>query len=637
MKATRYSCVLIALALTAFSASAWAQATTETQTTTTTKTTKTKKDKGMVSAAEIQALKDAVAAQQAALAAQQQEIRRLQQELHTKDQSVQQAQSAAADAASKADAAAAQAAQQQQAVGELKSDVADLKTNVNNAAASIQETQKNINSQIESPLAIHYKGITLTPGGFLAAESVRRSRALASDINTPFNSLTMPGASQSDMSEFFGSGRQSRITLLGQGKIKSATLSGYYEADFLSAAVTSNNNESNSYALRQRQVWGQTAFNSGFTITGGQMWSLVTETHHGVENRTEATPLTIDPQYTVGFSWARQYGVRFSQDFGNKVWAAVSVENPQATFTTHSNEDNFLVGSAGAAGGLYNAAISTCSSTINSTATSVTTTCTPIAGYSFNPAPDVIAKLVFEPGFGHYELFGLAASFRDRIFPCGGVSSTTICDGKTGPSALGAANSSREGGAFGANARWTVAHHLDVGLHFLGGKGVGRYGTAGLPDASIHADGAFNLIKNAQGLGTIEWHGPKLDLYFNGGAEYAGRAYDYDPILGKYVGYGSPYANNYGCYTETQPGVANGLAPGSLADCTADTRVVMEGTAGFWYRFYNGPKGRVQMGAQYSYVTRETWDGVGFTKTGPTVAPSGLDNMVFTSLRYYLP
>ena len=33
-------------------------------------------------------------------------------------------------------------------------------------------------------------------------------------------------------------------------------MTGYFEADFLSAGVTSNNNESNSYTLRQRQVWG---------------------------------------------------------------------------------------------------------------------------------------------------------------------------------------------------------------------------------------------------------------------------------------------------------------------------------------------------------------------------------------------
>ncbi len=624
MNAIRNLCLLLALTLLALSCLAQ----TDTP-------TKPKKEKA-ATAADVQALKDALAAQQAALARQQQEIQQLKNELQHKDQSVQQAQSAAADASAKADAAQAQASQQQETVTDLKKNVADLQTNVNNAATSIQETQKNIHDEIENPLAIHYKGITLTPGGFLAAEFVRRSRALGADINTPFNSLTMPGASQSYMSEFFGSGRQSRFSLLAQGKLKSATLSGYYEGDFLSAAVTSNNNESNSYPFRQRQAWGQAALDSGWTVTGGQMWSLVTETHHGVDNRTEAVPLTIDPQYTVGFSWARQYAVRVSKDFGNKFWLAASMENSQATLTTHSNEDNFLIGSAGASGGLYNSAISTCSSSINSTATSVTTTCTPIAGYSFNPSPDFIVKAVAEPGFGHYEIFGLNTNFRDRIFPCGGVSSTTVCNGKTGPSALGAFNDTRNGGGFGANARWTLAKHLDFGLHFLGGKGIGRYGTSTLPDTAIRADGAFNLVKSAQGLGTLEWHGPKLDVYFNGGVEYAGRAYDYDPILNKYVGYGAPAFNSYGCYTETQPAVNNGFAPGSLADCTADTRALLEGTGGFWYRFYSGPKGRFQFGAQYSYVTRETWYGVGFTK-GTALAPSGLDNMVFTSLRYYIP
>ena len=78
------------------------------------------------------------------------------------------------------------------------------------------------------------------------------------------------------------------------------------------------------------------------------MWSLVTETKKGVDNRTEATPLTIDHQYNVGFSWARQYGFRVARNFGNKMWLAVSVENPQATVTTHNNATNFLVGSLGA-------------------------------------------------------------------------------------------------------------------------------------------------------------------------------------------------------------------------------------------------------------------------------------------------
>jgi len=100
------------------------------------------------------------------------------------------------------------------------------------------------------------------------------------------------------------------------------------------------------------------------------------------------------------------------------------MENAQATISSHNNADNFLVGSAGAAGGLYNAAVSTCS-----TSSTGVTTCSPIANYSFNPSPDIIAKAVFEPGFGHYEVFGIYSRFRDRVFPCGEVASATALCG----------------------------------------------------------------------------------------------------------------------------------------------------------------------------------------------------------------
>jgi hypothetical protein len=598
-------------------------------------TSKPKKTKAAtVTAADVQALKDAIAAQQAALARQEQQIRELREELHGKDQAVKQAETAAADASGKADAAQAQAAQQQQAVAEVKSDVADLKTNVTNTALSLQETQKTVNAAQDSPMALRYKGVTITPGGFLAAEFVRRSRALGSDINTPFNSLTMPGASQSNMSEFFGTGRQSRISMLVEGKLRSAKLSGYYEADFLSAGITSNNNESNSYTLRQRQAWGQAAFDSGWSITGGQMWSLVTETKHGMDNRTEATPMTIDPQYHVGFSWARQYGLRLVKNFNNKVWFGASMENSQATITTHNNAANFLLGSAGAGGGLYNGAITTCS-----TSSSGVTTCSPAASYSFNPSPDFIAKLAFEPGFGHYEVFGIFSSFRDRVFPCEDYFAGAPCGGATAvaPNASGAFNSTKDGGGFGANARWSFADkHLDFGLHGFGGSGEGRYGTAGLPDASVKADGSLYLVKSLQGLTTLEWHGPKLDIYANAGAEYAGRAATLDPVTLKYVGYGSPFFSNSGCYTETGPANGAGFLPGSLGSCTADTRVLLEGTLGMWFKPYDGSRdkvnrGRIQWGPQFSYVTRYAWSGT--APAGVSNSPHGLDFMIFTSFR----
>jgi hypothetical protein len=585
-----------------------------------------------ITAADVQALKDAIASQQAALAQQQRQIQELRDTLQSKDQAVRQAQTAASDAAVKADAAQAQASQQQQSVGELKSDVSDLKTNLLNTTMTVQETQKNVTAAMESPTTLHYKGITITPGGFLAAEFVRRSRALAADVNTPFNSLTMPGASQSNISEFFGSGRQSRISMLAQGQTSIAKLGGYYEADFLSAGVTSNNNESNSYTMRQRQAFAQAAFNNGLTITGGQMWSLVTETRHGVDNRSEALPMTIDPQYTVGFSWARQYGLRLAKNFDNKVWLAVSAENSQATVTTHGNGANFLVGSAGASGGLYNSAASASASGAASN----------VANYSFNPSPDVVAKVAFEPGFGHYEVFGVYSRFRDRVFPCGDLSSTStvLCGGSAtaGPNALGAYNASKNGGGIGANARWSFMHkHLDFGLHGLGGTGIGRYGTGGLPDASVHANGTLNLVRSYQGLTTLEWHGPKLDVYMNAGAEYAGRADDFDFTSGKQVGYGARSFKNSGCFSETVPGATNGFFPGSLSNCTADTRVLIEGTFGIWFKPYDGSRekvnrGRIQWGPQFSYVDRETWSGAGSPNE-----PHGLDSMIFTSFRYYLP
>ncbi len=538
---------------------------------------------------------------QKSIEAQQQQIQQLMQQLQSRDQEVQrlqeqvnQVQNTASQAQQKADTAASQSAAQQKDVGAVRSDVSDLKDTVTNTALAVQETQKTAN---ESPLALRFKGITLTPGGFLAAETVWRQRGLASDVNTPFNAIPMPGNSQSNLSEFFGTGRQSRISLLAEGKLKSAKLTGYYETDFLSAGITSNNNESNSYANRQRQVWGQAALHN-WSFTAGQMWSLVTETRKGVDNRSEALPMTIDAQYHVGFSWARQFGFRVAKDFGDKVWLAFSVENPQTTFAAHGNANNFLLGAPGTAGGLYN----------------------PTTNYSFNSAPDFIVKAAFEPGWGHYEVFGVVSQFRDRVFP--NATATT-------PSAAGAFNDSRVGGGIGANARGSLFHkHVDVGLHFLGGEGIGRYGTTGLPDATVRPDGTLALLRGYQALGTLEWHSAKWDVYTNAGGEYAART-SYLNSAGGGVGYGSPLFSNAGCSNETLPG-SNGFTPGGLASCTGDTRNIIQGTFGFWYRFYKGSKGTVQWGPQYSYVVRNTWSGTGGQ-------PHGIENMFFTSFRYYLP
>jgi len=50
----------------------------------------------------------------------------------------------------------------------------------------------------ETPAAIHFKGITITPGGFLAAETVFRNKAMGADINTPSTASRSPATREPD-------------------------------------------------------------------------------------------------------------------------------------------------------------------------------------------------------------------------------------------------------------------------------------------------------------------------------------------------------------------------------------------------------------------------------------------------------
>jgi phosphoenolpyruvate-protein kinase (PTS system EI component) len=174
-----------ALATSAFAAPA-PQATTS-DTTTTTKTT-TKKHRKAAAPSVSRQIEDLKEEMNKAIAAEQQQILLLQQQIQTRDQALQQmqqrldqSQTTATEAAGKADAVSTQVGAQQQQVVELKSDLSDIKQNSTNTAVSLQETQKNITDALESPIALHYKGITITPVGFLAAETVWRKKALAAD------------------------------------------------------------------------------------------------------------------------------------------------------------------------------------------------------------------------------------------------------------------------------------------------------------------------------------------------------------------------------------------------------------------------------------------------------------------------
>jgi len=578
----------------------------------------------------------------------QQQIQTLQQQLNASQAQLQAAQAAAAAAQQSAQAAQQQAAQQAQtltenttAVSTLQGAVTDLKTtssSIQSTQATIVDQQTKVQKSIEHPDEIHYKGITISPkGSFTAAETVYRTHATGSDIPTPFTSIPLEHTDQAAVSEFFGTARQSRIAIGATAKLDTATLTGYYEADWLGTGVTSNNNQSNSYVLRQRQIWGRAELTNGFTFSAGQTWSLATEYRKGLALKDENVPLTIDPNYQAGFVWARQYSARVTyKTLGDKLWLAASAENPQTLAPSGSGlPTNYLLGSAGTGGGLYNSAgaPSGSNSTVPNSAN--------LANYSWNLAPDLIAKVAFDPGYGHYEVYGIARFFRDRIYPNETTTSTTTAGVTTiavTGNTTGAYNDSTVGGGIGGSLLVPATKKFDLGAKALWGDGVGRYGASQIGDITLRPDAQIAPLHGISAMATVEFHAtPRLETYAYYGEDEDFRHYFYTNASDtKAEGYGSPLAGQTGCFTEPAPGITPtaGFTPGSQGSCTANTRGVVEGTVGYWYDFYKGDKGRLRQSIQYSYADKLTWSGV-TTATGR--APMGTENIIETSFRYYLP
>ena len=521
--------------------------------------------------------------------AQQAEIDALTAAGQAKDAALVQAQQTSAAAEAQAQQATSQAQSvtttvqaNTDAVQKLQSNVSDLQTTNAGLASTIVANKAELTEKIDDPLAIHYKGVTITPVGFFAIEGVYRQRSINSDINTPFNTTPFPGSNEGHISEFNFTGRQSRLGGLFEGNTGSYKLQGYFESDFLSAGVTSNPNQSNSYTLRVRQVWGR-AEKAGFSVTGGQTWSLVTENGKATDVRTEKLPNTIDPSYMVGYSWTRQPGVRLEQKFGHPVFgagftAAVSFENAQTQLAADANAPtNFIFGGLGTGGGLF-----------NSTAT-----------YANNVAPDVMVKFALDGTHTHFEFGGMSRFFRDEYNPLVAGTANTIQganivnkDTKVG------------GGVFGSFRQ--TSKFIDVAFQGMGGPGVARYGAAQLGDVTVRPDGTLEPIKNYHGLISLETHPTKkLDVFAYGGAEYNQRTTYVGPT-GLQVGYGVRNANDSGCYALTLgTTAATGAtgAPGVVANCASPTRVIEEGMVGFIYKVASSPKyGTLRYQATYSYL-----------------------------------
>lgn len=422
-----------------------------------------------------------------------------------------------------------------------------------------------------------YKGVNIQLGGFLASETVYRNNNTASDIATAFQKIPFGNSAGYGMSEFRGTERQSRFSLLAQGDYNEDThLAGYYELDFLGTGPTSNANESNSYNVRTRNVYGTVDWANGWHVLAGQNWSLATLYTKGLNPRQEAVPQTIDAQYAVGFNWARQWQTRIVKDFNKTVWVGLSFENPQTT-----------VGGALATG------------TTNTYALAGVQLMPSTSNYSFGSWPDIILKVAVDPGFGHYEVYNLAREFVSRY---GATAATQTNKQSTWSDAIGA-----------GLVVPVVPTTLDLSLSGLFGKGIGRYGTASLADVSYSSDGSLNPLTGSQWLAQLMLHATStLDVWATYGQESISSSNN-----GDNSGYGdNVVADNSGCT------VLGGT-------CAPNIKDLQQANIGAWWSFYKGAFGAAKLGLQYSHTVLDTFS----DRAGNS--PSTAIDMGYTSLRYY--
>ncbi len=498
-------------------------------------------------------------------------------------------------------------------------------------AAAAPVTNDQVKTQIASAIEkehhndkLYFKGITITPGGFLELSGIYRNHFQGDDIASSFN-IPFPGQSHAaNIGEGRFSARQSRVSFLAQGKPDAhTTLAMYGEFDFQGGAQTSNSNQSNSYVPRIRNLYGTLDWDKGsygIHVLAGQNWSLLTFQGKGMSPRSEVTPPQIDAQYVPGFAWARQPGVRVAVDFDDhKLWLAAAAENAQTTFggtPVPAGYVSVISGQGSSQSG---------SNQINPTGGFQQFYNGAGSSLSLSNVPDFIGKAAYEDTIAghtlHIEGFGIYRTFNTHL------------DGTS-------TNNAEHGFGYGGSIAFgLIPKVLDLQFSGIGGKGIGRYGSAGLPDVTSDKEGNLHAIKEFMLLAGATLHATKrLDIYGFAGEEQEQRQL-YD---GNTAGYGVLNADNSGCFMEAVGTSAN---PGLLNNCAGATRRIRQITAGFWDKIYVGSFGRAQIGVQYSYTQRQLFDGSGAGGTNTTGVTTNLpayagmpqadNNMVFVAFRYY--
>jgi FKBP-type peptidyl-prolyl cis-trans isomerase len=557
-------------------------------------------------ASQLRELKEMMERQQADMQQVQQQLQDAQRQLQETQSALKQTQQPAQHADAKAATVESDADVQ---VKKMVADLSEAKDALSTTTAKVAKQEAKV-SNLEHPTALSYKGIRITPGGWLELTGYFRSNATLSDQGTPFQSIPLEsqvtGGFNSQLTEFGFTMRDSRILLRVDAGTDKTSLTGLYEMDFFGTGPTSNPNQTTGYVPRIRQAWSRARFSNGWAITGGQMWNLITLNRKGTDADTAWVPNVIEAQYSIGYDWGRFGEIRVSKSFHEKAAIALGLANPSYL---NSGTSSAVAGLASnGAGADANSLLSSCT---QSTATPPVVTCTNTPLYSTNMAPDVIVKMSYDSAkLGHLELKTLGRIFRDRV-----VATTT---------APGWNNTGFGGGIAAGLISPVIPKKVDLIFQGMYGKGISRYQDAGQYDFVVRGtDHNMQAIKSFSVLAGFETHPSKkveLNLFF-GNEYYARSTYLNGSTI---AGYGAPTAVNTGCYYETVPANIN-------ATCTGNNRDLWNGKAFGYYDVYKGPLGTLRYGVEFDYIERGTWSGAG------GLAPHGSDSAAFSTMRYILP
>jgi hypothetical protein len=555
-------------------------------------------------------------------------------------------------------------ADQQDDIQQLKQQVEELnqklqvleqqqEINKENTAKATEEADKAAKA---APVS---NGVKIKVGGYIDATSIYRDKNEVSDVTStwvPKAFTTTAGAGipfantpQAQTPEYRETARASRLSLLATGNPDDkTTLTGYIETDFQGAAQTANSQQSNAYTPRLRQAyttWDQSDL--GLHFLAGQSWSLATAFKDGLTPRDENIPITLDSGYVPGFNETRNPQLRLVKDFNHTYWLGLSLESPQAL--VGGTAPSYLANAA--ANGVNNPAVGTAFTAVPTISTVFSETggsgFNSVNAYSTDSRPDVILKGAADPGWGHYELYGLYRWFTDYTnSPASGVLATA----NTGSGS----NSTTNGEGIGGSVLLPVVPKiLDLQGSFLTGNGIGRYGQAQLPDVTYNLDGTLATIHETDFLlGAILHPTSDVDIFGYFGKELADQqAFESTGLINPIVylntkgvptvpaagvvaptyfpsdvttfsGYGLPQLDTYGCNANAAHAV------GTAVNCAAVTAATQQWTLGGWWRFYHGTYGTVQWGASFSHTSVSTFAGI-------SGAPTPDINIYLLSFRYY--